>query len=117
MNNEELIKLAKFIHKFETDYEYRDYLSENYENEEIRKIAYKIACDSIDWVYFEISEKEKFNDLYLNKFAIENNQVCTNMRKIKEEIINEDIAKLIIKTAKDSNFLNDYKKLFNILNK
>ncbi|MFN8576294.1 MAG: hypothetical protein U0354_05510 [Candidatus Sericytochromatia bacterium] len=38
------IELAKFIHKFEIDLDYRRYLTENHENKLILQIAHNIAC-------------------------------------------------------------------------
>lgn len=112
MNKEKIIDLAKFIHKFETDYSYREYLSEKIENKSIRDIAYKISCDSIDWIYFKERDNDKYSSFYVNDMGKKDGYIYVNMTEISSENINEDIAKLILKTAKDSNFLNDYIILF-----
>ena len=110
------IELAKFIHKFEVDLTYRKYLTESYENESIRLLALDIACNSFDWIYFPKSVSEKYSELAEKVYKeTPDNFLCVEMVEIKNEDINDQYAKLILKVSDDANLTEKYLQLMNSL--
>ena len=116
MNNK--IELAKFIHKFEVDLDYRRYLSENHQNKLIIETSYDIACNSIDWVYFPKKQISKYSDIS-NKAYKEtpDHFLCIEMIEIVNENIDDNYADLILNSTNDLKLTDKYIFLMNLINK
>lgn len=112
------IELAKFIHKFEVDLDYRCYLTENHENKSIIKIAHDIACNSIDWVYFPKNESNKYPEISKKAYKeTPDNFLCVEMVEILNDDIDNKYADLILNTSNDLKLTDKYISLMDLINK
>lgn len=112
------IKLAKFIHRFETDLDYRNYLSESYPDKSIVKLSHYIACNSIDWVYFPKNESLKYSKILDKAYKVTPDDfLCVEMVEILNIDIDDTYAELILNTANDIELTDDYITLMNLLDK